>query len=230
MVIEIDRTKWEVPRNRLPPRHHSAEKQAAIRTQVNKLLELGVIEESQASEWSQAHPVPKGDGQWRLTLDFVQLNAATKGLEGWPIPNILEILTRLGIMKSTCFGLLDFTAGYHQTPLDLRHEYSLPSGLYQWTRVAMRLKGAGPHFQRSMQNKVLNGLVYGICEMYIDDVLMHGKSEAELRPTSIRAPLRYEHRSQPQANHAWSPRGRIRRSPRLCDRHLVHPREAIEGP
>jgi len=35
--------------------------QTAIRTQVNKLLELGVIEESQASEWSQAHPVPKGD-------------------------------------------------------------------------------------------------------------------------------------------------------------------------
>ena len=59
-------TKWEVPRNCLPPRHRSAEKQAAIRTQVNKLLELGVIEESQASEWSQAHPVPKGDGQWRL--------------------------------------------------------------------------------------------------------------------------------------------------------------------
>ena len=90
MVIEIDRAKWEVPRNRLPPRHHSAEKQAAIRTQINKLLELGVIEESQVSEWSQAHPVPKSDGQWRLTIDFVQLNAATKGLEGWPIPNILE--------------------------------------------------------------------------------------------------------------------------------------------
>jgi hypothetical protein len=46
MVIEIDQAKWEVPRNSLPPRHHSAEKQATIRTQVNKLLELGVIEES----------------------------------------------------------------------------------------------------------------------------------------------------------------------------------------
>ena len=55
MVIEIDRTKWEVPRNRLPPQHHSAEKQFAIRTQANKLLELGVIEESQASEWSLVH-------------------------------------------------------------------------------------------------------------------------------------------------------------------------------
>ena len=63
MAIEIDRTKWEVPRNRLPPRHYSAEMQAAIRTQVNIVLELGVIEESQASEWSQAHPVPKRDGQ-----------------------------------------------------------------------------------------------------------------------------------------------------------------------
>ena len=38
MAIEIDPTKWELP----PPRHHSAEKQLAIRTQINKLLELGV--------------------------------------------------------------------------------------------------------------------------------------------------------------------------------------------
>ena len=58
MVIEIDRTKWEVPRNRLPPRHHSAEKQAAIRTQVNKLLELGVIEESQASTYRRCDKGP----------------------------------------------------------------------------------------------------------------------------------------------------------------------------
>ena len=181
MVIEIDRTKWEAPRNRLSPRHHSAEKQLAIRMQINKLLELGVIEESQASEWSQAHPVPKGDGQWRLTLDFVQLNPATKGLEGWPIPNILETLTRLGTMKPTCFGLLDFTAGYHQTPLDpasrVLTAFRAAGGLYQWTRVAMGLKGSGPYFQRSMQNKVLNGLVYEICEIYIDDVLIHGKSD-----------------------------------------------------
>ena len=165
-----------MPRNRLPPRHHSAEKQAAIRTQIN-------IEESQASEWSQAHPVPKSDGQWRLTIDFVQLNATTKGLEGWPIPNILETLMRLGTMKPTCFDLLDFTAGYHQTPLDLASckltAFRAASGLYQWNRVAMGLKGAGPDFQRTMQNKVLNGLVYEICEIYINDVLIHGKSDPE---------------------------------------------------
>jgi hypothetical protein len=118
MVIDIDRSKREIPSNRLPQRHHSAEKQTAIRTQVDALLKLGVIEESRAAHWSQVHPVLKSPGKWRLTLDFVKLNAATGGLEGWPIPNIQQTLSRLGTMKPTVFGLLDFTAGYHQTPLD----------------------------------------------------------------------------------------------------------------
>jgi hypothetical protein len=48
-------------------------------------------------------------------------------------------------------------------------------GLYQWTRVAMGLKGSGPYFQRSMSNTVLAGLVYHISELYIDDVLIHGR-------------------------------------------------------
>ena len=38
----------------------------------------------------------------------------------------------------------------------------------------MGLKGSGPYFQRSMSNTVLTDLVYHICELYIDDVLIHG--------------------------------------------------------
>jgi len=114
-----------------------------------------------------------------MTLDFVRLNAATGGLEGWPIPNIQQTMTRLGSLKPTMFALLDFTAGYHQTELEehSRHltAFMAMGGLYQWTRVAMGLKGAGPYFQRSMSNTVLAGLVYQICELYIDDVLIHGR-------------------------------------------------------
>ena len=90
-------------------------------------------------------------------------------------------------MKPTCFGLLDFTAGYHQTLLDptsrLLTAFRAAGGLYQWTPVAMGLKGAGPYFQRSMQTKVFHGLVY------IDDVLTHGKTDPEFltntRQTSL---------------------------------------------
>ena len=84
----------------------------------------------------------------------------------------------IGTLKPKMFGLIDFTAGYHQTPL---HEKSrdlsafiTADGLYQWTSAAMGLKGAGPYFQRSMASKVLAGLIYRICELYIDDVLIHG--------------------------------------------------------
>ena len=53
-----------------------------MRTQVDALLQLGVIEESRAPHWSQVHPVRKPDGSFRLNLDFVKLNATTSGLEG----------------------------------------------------------------------------------------------------------------------------------------------------
>ena len=173
MVIDIDRSNWEIPSNRLPQRHHSTEKQSAIRTQVDALLRLGVIEESRAAHWSQVHPVLKSPGKWRFTLNFVKLNAATGGLERWPIPNIQQTLSRLGTMKPTAFGLLNFTVGYPA----LRHltAFMAMGGLYQWTRVAMELKGSGPYFQRSMSNTVLAGLVYHFCELYIDDVLIHGR-------------------------------------------------------
>ena len=49
MVIDIDRSEWEIPSNRLPQRHHSADKQSGIRTQVDALLKLGVIKESRVA-------------------------------------------------------------------------------------------------------------------------------------------------------------------------------------
>jgi len=39
----------------------------------------------------------------------------------------------------------------------------------------MGLKGSGTYFQRCMSNTVLTGRVYQICELYIDDVLIHGR-------------------------------------------------------
>ena len=85
-------------------------------------------------------------------------------------------------MKLKVFGLLDFTAGYHQTPLhpDCRPltAFITAQGLYQWTRVAMGLKRAGPYFQRSMSSTVLAGLVYRNCELYIGDVLIHAHPNA----------------------------------------------------
>ena len=44
-------------------------------------------------------------------------------------------------------------------------------GVYEWTRVPMGLLPSAIFFQNSMGVHVLNGLVYNICELYIDDML-----------------------------------------------------------
>jgi hypothetical protein len=59
MKIVIDDDKWLLPCNRQPPRKHSEEKQKRIRKQVDALLKLGVIKESNATEWNQVHLVPQ---------------------------------------------------------------------------------------------------------------------------------------------------------------------------
>jgi hypothetical protein len=87
--------------NRQPPRKHSEEKQREIRKQVDALLKLGVIKESQAIEWSQVHllPKPKHEGvpqKWRLTLDFAGLNSTTT----------VKKLVRLGLKTAAVLRLL----------------------------------------------------------------------------------------------------------------------------
>ena len=41
----------------------------------------------------------------------------------------------------------------------------------------MGMKGSGPYFQRAISTTVLAGLIYDICELYIDDVLISGADE-----------------------------------------------------
>ena len=36
---------------------------------------------------------------------------------GWPIPNIKQLLDRLGAIRLKYFGVVDLTSGYHQAPL-----------------------------------------------------------------------------------------------------------------
>ena len=59
MKIVVDKDKWRLLCDRAPPQKHSEEKQKEIRKQVDALIKLSVIKESQAKEWSQVHLVAK---------------------------------------------------------------------------------------------------------------------------------------------------------------------------
>jgi hypothetical protein len=184
MSIDIDEGRWfNEPGNRRPSRAQSAAKEHEIRRQVDKMIANNIIRPSDARAWSQVLLVRKPDLRWRFCVDFRNINAITRLTSGHPIPNIKEMLHRLGSHNARYYATLDLTSGYFQTPLAQQAmaftAFITSFGLFEFTRVPMGIKGAAPFFQQFIAVTVLAGLIYSICENYIDDVIVHGQTEDE---------------------------------------------------
>ena len=183
MRLEVDKAEWMTKSNQLPTRIQSPIKDAEIRRKIEIMLENGVVIDSDSAEWSQVLLTPKPGQKWRFCIDFRKLNSATKS-QGYPLPRIKEIITRIGQHKPRFFAKLDLTNGYHQMPLAKESQpctaFTSNRGIFQWTRVPMGLKNAAAYFQKVMAEEVLAGLVQHICELYIDDCIIYADSEKEL--------------------------------------------------
>jgi len=176
--LDVDLEKWETFSNRGPPRVQSPAKQDEILRQVDELLKAGIIEPSKASYYSQVILASKPDQTWRFCIDYRKLNDCTKSAS-WPIPNISQLFGRLGTHHSDTFGVMDLTSGYHQAPVSLGTRIFLAficfCGIFQFTRLPFGPKRAPSYFQQMMASVVLIGLIYFICEMYLDDCIVHAK-------------------------------------------------------
>jgi hypothetical protein len=173
---------WGCRASALPARLQSRLKADEIVRQVDKMLAAGVIRLSKASAHSQVMLTPKKDNKWRFCIDYRRLNQSTNA-STWPLPRIKEMLQRVGRKRPKRFGILDLTKGYYQAPLSegSKHltAFITPNGCYEWNRVAMGLTGAPSYFQKAMATEVLQGLLYNICEVYLDDILVYGDTEDE---------------------------------------------------
>ena len=180
--IRVDETKWKVSANRTPPRPQTMQKQYETAAQIEKMLKLNIIRKSQSAEHSQVLLTPKPNGKWRFCIDFRNLNNCSESM-GWPIPNIEQMMRRIGTCKPKVFGVMDLTSGYHQAPLSESSRvftaFITFMGVFEWLRVPMGPKGAPSYFQQIMATVVLSGLIYHILEIYLDDIIVHGSSEEE---------------------------------------------------
>ncbi len=149
-----------------------------LRTEIETMLEMGIIEQSN-SEWSSPILlVPKEDGGIRFCTDFKKLNSVSC-FDSYPMPRIDELIERLG--KASYMTTLDLCKGYWQVPLDPSSKpytaFRSPTGLYQYTVMPFGLHGAPATFQRLMHH-VLAG-----CEQYaaayLDDVVIYSGSWQE---------------------------------------------------
>ena len=201
MHLEVDLEQWQTNKNRGPPRLQTLAKQKEIEKQIRIMLDQQIIRVSQAEEYSQVHMTPKphqhleqqikaiaghtqvqAEIKWRFCLDYRKQNMASKGI-GNNIPNILQMFQRIGSHKPKYFGKIDLTSGYHQAPLAVDSQrftaFITFMGIFEWLRVPMGLKGAPSYFQGVMATIVLVGLLYTICELYLDDILIHAQTESE---------------------------------------------------
>jgi hypothetical protein len=183
MKFNVDEAKWQTNSNRERIRNSSIVNQSEIQKQVEKMLEAGVVKlDPDARYYSQVILAPKPDGTWRFCIDFRKLNLCLKDML-WPIPNIEHMVRRLGKERSQYFAKFDMTKGYWQVMIDESCQHYTAfltiAGLFAWKRVPMGIKPAAAYFQCMMMTIVLVGLLYIICEVYMDDVIVHGKTHTE---------------------------------------------------
>jgi hypothetical protein len=182
MQLKVDEERWKVRRNATPHRAVSTVKQKEIKRQIDEMLEAKLIRPSQATHYSQVLLTPKPNNQWRFCVDYRNLNDCTQ-TESWPLPNIKETLNRIGSTRSQIYGIMDLTKGFYQAPLHemakLFTAFICFCGVFEWLRVPMGLKGAPSYFQRMLATIVFQGLIHIIMELYIDDIIVHAKTDIE---------------------------------------------------
>jgi len=101
--------------------------------------------------------------------------------DSYPLPRIDDILDQLS--GNSWFSTLDLKSGYWQVKINLKDKektaFSVGNGLWQFTVMPFGLCNAPATFERLME-KVLHSLISKICLVYLDDVIIFGKSFSEI--------------------------------------------------
>lgn len=145
------------------------------------MLEAGIIEPSESPWSSPVVLVAKPDGSQRFSVDYRALNSVTKSYL-YPLPRCDDILESLA--GAQWFSHLDLLRGYWQIGVDVEDRektaFATPDGLYQFCRLSFGLTNAPACFMRAM-HIVLKGLCWSDCLVYLDDIIVFGRTLEEHR-------------------------------------------------
>lgn len=151
--------------------------QKQINEELEKLLDLGIIEPSTSAWSSPIILVSKKEGGYRFCVDFRKLNQVTKK-DAYPLPYVSTILDRL---KGARFlSSLDIKSAYYQIPLKSNSKeytaFTVPGkGLYHFKRLCFGLTNAPACWQRLI-DRVLGADLEENVFVYLDDIIIISSS------------------------------------------------------
>ena len=164
---------------RQPLRRHPFKHLEIIDRQVEEMERHGIIEPT-ASPWaSNVVLVRKKDGSLRFCVDYRRLNAITYK-DSYPLPLIDNCLNALA--GASWFSTLDLRSGYYNIPIADgdrdKSAFITRKGCHRFTVMPFGLTCAPSVFQRLM-DFVLSGLSYITCLVYLDDIIIFGRTFEE---------------------------------------------------
>jgi RNase H-like domain found in reverse transcriptase/Reverse transcriptase (RNA-dependent DNA polymerase) len=176
--LKIELKEGEEPVSKLVYRFSPAE-QNELKSQIELLLEKGLIRPS-ASPWgAPALFAPKKDGGLRMCLDYRALNKLSVK-DKCPIPRVDELFDRLhGAMH---VSNIDLRSGYYQIRF---REGDVPKtcirtryGSFEFLVMPFGLTNA-PSTVQALMNVVFRDYVDKFILVYLEDVLIFSRSEEE---------------------------------------------------
>ncbi|CAA0815055.1 Unknown protein, partial [Striga hermonthica] len=170
--LNIDLTMKPVKQKR---RHFGAELDVVIEAEVEKLLKAGHVLPIQFPEWlSNSVMVRKGEGKWRICIDFRDLNKACP--DHYPFPRIDQLVDSTAGCE--LLSMMDASQGYHQIPLAKedrkRVSFVTSKGTYCYVVMPFGLKNVGATYQR-LVDKMFKGQIGRNMEVYVDDILVKSR-------------------------------------------------------
>ena len=140
------------------------------------MLEQRVIQPSHSPWASPVVLVIKKDSTLRFCVDYRRLNQVTKK-DAYPLPRIDDSLD--SVAGSCWFSTLDLASGYWQTEVhpDDREKtvFMTGAGLFRFNVLPFGLCNAPGTFKRLMEI-ALEGLIWKICLIYFDYVIIYSKA------------------------------------------------------
>ena len=144
-------------------------RRATVRDELQKMLDMDIIQPS-TSPW--ASPIvldTKKDGSIRFCVDYRALNRVAD-FDAYPMPRVDAILDK--VSSARYISTIDLTRGYWQIPLeeDSRRKSAFVTefGLYEFKTMPFGLHGAPATFQRLM-DRVLRG-AEEFSDAFLDDI------------------------------------------------------------